>query len=146
MKNILVIFSLILIAISTQAQTQIIETDKQFETFQQNVEKWKDAYNSGDAKNLIPLYSEDATYTSSHVPGLEAIGRDKLIANFQRGISMSGHIDKIEILTANISGEMASLYCLYQATNSGITVTGRNLLVLRKVNGEWLIIQHMTVV
>ena len=146
MKNILVIFSLILIAISTQAQTQIIETDKQFETFQQNVEKWKDAYNSGDAKNLIPLYSEDATYTSSHVPGLEAIGRDKLIANFQRGISMSGHIDKIEILTANISGEMASLYCLYQATNSGVTVTGRNLLVLWKVNGEWLIIQHMTVV
>jgi ketosteroid isomerase-like protein len=146
MKNLLVIFSLFLIAITTNGQTQISTTDKQFAAFQQNVEKWKDAYNSGDAKNLIQLYTEDATYTSSHVPGLEAIGRDKLIANFQKGISGGGHIDKIEILTANVSGEMASLYCLYQATNSGVTVTGRNLLVLRKEKGEWLIFSHMTVV
>ena len=110
------------------------------------MEKWQDAYNGGNAQNLVPLYAEDAVYSSSHVPGLEAIGRDKLIANFQKGIRMGGHIDKVEILTANISGEMASLYCLYQATNSGVTVTGRNLLVLRKVKDEWLIFSHMTVV
>lgn len=146
MKNVLVIFSLILITINVQAQTQISKTDKQFAVFQQNVEKWKEAYNSGDAQNLVPLYAEDATYSSSHVPELEAIGRDKLIANFQKGISGGGHIDKIEILTANVSGEMASLYCRYQATNSGVTVCGRNLLVLRRVKGEWLIFSHMTVV
>ena len=146
MKNLLVIFSLIMITFIVQAQTQISTTDKQFEALQKNVEKWKTAYNSGDAKNLILLYAEDATYSSSHVPGLEAIGRDKLIANFQKGISGGGHIDKIEILTANVSGEMASLYCRYQATNSGVTVSGRNLLVLRKVKGEWLIFSHMTVV
>ncbi len=146
MKNLLVIFSLTFIIVTVQAQTQISKTDKQFAAFQQNVEKWKTAYNSGDAKNLTLLYSEDATYSSSHVPGLEAIGREKLIANFQKGISGGGHIDKIEILTANVSGEIASLYCLYQATNSGVTVTGRNLLVLRKINGEWLIFSHMTMV
>jgi ketosteroid isomerase-like protein len=146
MKNLLFLFSLILNTLNIQAQTQISTTDKQFATFQQNVEKWKDAYNSSDAQNLVALYAEDATYSSSHVPGLEAIGRDKLIANFQKGMKMGGHIDKIEILTANVSGKMASLYCLYQATNSGVTVTGRNLLVLRKVNGKWLIFSHMTVV
>ena len=145
-KNLFVCFSLFLIAITTNAQTQISATDKQFAVFQQNVEKWKEAYNSGDAKNLVALYTEDATYSSSHVPGLEAIGRYKLIANFQKGISGGGHIDKIEILTANVSGAIASLYCRYQATNSGVTVTGRNLLVLRKINGEWLIFSHMTVV
>jgi len=143
---LLVIFSLLLITICVQAQTQISKTDKQFAAFKQNVEKWRDAYNSGDAKNLVPLYTEDAAYSSSHVPGLEAIGRDKLIANFQKGISMGGHVDKVEIITANFSGEMASLYCLYRATNCGVTVTGRNLLVLRKVKGEWLIFSHMTVV
>jgi len=131
---------------SLKAQTQIERNTKEFAKFEKNVEKWKEAYNSGDAKNLEPLYSADATYTSSHVPGLEAIGRDKVIANFQVGISGGGHIDKIEILTANISGKIASLYCIYQATNSGVTVTGRNLLVLRKVRGEWLIFHHMTVV
>jgi ketosteroid isomerase-like protein len=146
MKNLYPFLLLLLFGLNVQAQTQISTTDKQFAAFQQNVEKWKDAYNSGDAQNLVPLYSEDAIYSSSHVPGLEAIGREKLIANFQKGISMGGHIDKVEILSANVSGEMASLYCLYQATNSGVTVTGRNLLVLRKVKGEWLIFSHMTVV
>jgi len=146
MKNLSAFLFLLFLGLNVQSQTQISTTDKQFAAFQQNVEKWKDAYNSGDAQNLVALYAEDATYSSSHVPGLEAIGRDKLIANFQIGISMGGHIDKVEILTANVSGEMASLYCLYQATNSGVTVTGRNLLVLRKVKGEWLIFSHMTVV
>jgi hypothetical protein len=54
--------------------------------------------------------------------------------------------ETIKIVSANISGEMASLYCRYQATNSGVTVSGRNLLVLRKVKEKWLITQHMTVV
>lgn len=133
-------------SVMVQSQTKVNIGSQQYDGFQENIEKWKDAYNSGDAQNLVPLYTEDAVYSSSHVAGLEAIGRDKVIANFQKGISGGGHIDKIEILSANVSGEMASLYCRYQATNSGVTVSGRNLLVLRKVKGQWLIIQHMTVV
>ncbi len=113
---------------------------------QSKLEQWKKAYNSGDAQNLVSLYAEDAIYTSSHVAGLEAIGRDYLIANFQNGISGGGHIDKIEILRMEVSCEMASLFCKYQATNAGVTVTGRNLLVLKKLNGEWVIVVHMTVV
>lgn len=114
--------------------------------FQSKLEQWETAYNSGDAQNLVPLYAEDAIYTSSHVAGLEAIGRDKLIANFQNGISGGGHIDEIEILKVEISCNLASLYCRYQATNAGETVTGRNLLVLKNVNNNWLIVLHMTVV
>ncbi len=114
--------------------------------FQAKLEQWKDAYNSGNAQNLVPLYAEDAIYSSSHVAGLEAIGRDKLIANFQNGITGGGHIDEIEILRMEVSCDMASLFCKYQATNSGVTVSGRNLLVLKKVNGQWVIAIHMTVV
>ncbi|HSO88219.1 MAG TPA: DUF4440 domain-containing protein [Draconibacterium sp.] len=145
-QKLLMLTFLLANSVMVQAQTKIELGSKQYSGFQGNVEKWAGAYNSGDAQNLVPLYAEDAVYSSSHVAGLEAIGRDKVIANFQVGMSGGGHIDKIEILTANISGEMASLYCRYQATNSGVTVSGRNLLVLRKVKGHWLIIQHMTVV
>jgi ketosteroid isomerase-like protein len=116
------------------------------EQFKLNTLAWKDAYNSGDAQNLLPLYTEDARYVSGHVAGLEAIGRDRLIANFQNGISGGGHIDEIDILTMQVSCDLASLLCRYQATNSGVTVNGRNLLVLKKVNGQWLIVLHMTVV
>ena len=147
MKTRFFLISILLATVtSLYSQTQIMVNSEPFKQFELNVEKWKQAYNSGDAQNLAPLYSEDATYTSSHVPGLEALGREKVLANFQKGISGGGHLDKIEILKANVSGEMASLYCLYQANNSGVTVTGRNLLVMRKVNGEWLIFHHMTVV
>ena len=146
MKTLLSVFCVMFMLTVSQAQTQISSNDKLFVEFQKNIEKWQDAYNSKDGQNLVPLYAEDAVYSSSHVAGLEAIGRDKVIANFQVGMSGGGHIDKIEILSANVSCEMASLYCRYQATNSGVTVSGRNLLVLRKVNGYWLIINHMTVV
>ena len=122
-------------------------TDQQLKkVFETNMMQWKQAYNSGDAQNLVPLYTEDAIYTSSHVAGLEAIGREKLIANFQNGISGGGHIDTIEILKMEVSSDMAYLFCKYQATNSGVTVSGRNLIVLRKVDNNWVISIHMTVV
>ncbi len=116
------------------------------EEFQKQTEKWKDAYNSKDAQKLVPLYSNDAAYVSSHVSGLVAKGRDQLIVNFQNGMNSGGHIDSVEILSMNISCELATLFCKYQATNSGQTVIGRNLLVLKKINNVWLIVLHMTVV
>jgi len=61
-------------------------------------------------------------------------------------MSGGGHIDSIEILSMNVSCELATLLCKYQATNSGQTVVGRNLLVLKKIEGKWLIVLHMTVV
>ena len=146
MKSTLIlvgIFVLLAINHSVKAQQDDSALKAVFET---KMVAWQKAYNSGDAKNLIPLYSEDAIYTSSHVSGLEAIGREKLIANFQVGISGGGHIDKIEILKMDVSDGMAYLFCKYQATNSGVTVSGRNLLVLKKVKNEWKIVIHMTVV
>ncbi|MCX8104312.1 MAG: nuclear transport factor 2 family protein [Ignavibacterium album] len=116
------------------------------EEFTQQTNEWISAYNSKDSKNLLPLYTEDATYISSHVKGLQLDGRMNIVSYFQEGINNGGHIDKIEILSFNFSDSIATLLCKYQATNSGITVIGRNLLVMKKVNGKWLIAVHMTVV
>lgn len=114
--------------------------------FSARTEQWKEAYNSKDASNLVPLYTPDAQYISSHVSGLVANGREKLIANFQNGMNMGGHIDLVEIIRMDVSCGLATLLCKYQATNSGVTVAGRNLLILRKVGSDWLIVLHMTVV
>ena len=114
--------------------------------FNENVDKWMNAYNSGDAKNLIPLYSENSKYISSHVNGLVAEGRDQIIKYFQNGINMGGHIDRIEILEIEYSGDLAALFCIYEADNAGQKAIGRNLIVLRKINDTWLIVTHMTVV
>jgi hypothetical protein len=46
----------------------------------------------------------------------------------------------------NVSCDMATLLCKYTATNSGVAVVGRNLLVMKKISGTWVISIHMTVV
>ena len=114
--------------------------------FDIQTKEWIKAYNSKDATNLSPLYTEDAVYISGHVSGLELNGRHHVIANFQNGMNGGGHIDSIEIVSIISSGDLATLLCKYQATNSGVTVTGRNLLVMKKIEGKWMIAIHMTVV
>ncbi len=133
--------------ISLFAQTNNENSSNQLlKEFEVRTEKWREAYNSKDSQNLVQLYTEDADYISSHVSGLEAIGRDKLIANFQNGMNMGGHIDSVKILKMEVSCDIATLYCKYQATNSGVTVVGRNLLIMKKIDGVWLIALHMTVI
>jgi ketosteroid isomerase-like protein len=150
MKLFRTFLSLIVVScfsVSLWAQSsENIDKEQLRKEFQHQTEKWKDAYNSKDAGNLVSLYSEDARYISSHVAGLVADGRDRLIANFQNGMNMGGYIDSVEILTLDVSCDLASLLCKYQATNSGVTVEGRNLLIMKKINNVWLIIIHMTVV
>lgn len=148
MKSLTFLLTLVIIFFANTfvfAQTSN-NPDSLLKEFQLNAEKWKIAYNTKDAQNLVPLYTENADYVSSHVEGLEANGRDNIIAYFQNGMNMGGHVDSIEVLKMNISCDIATLLCRYQATNSGVTVVGRNLLVMQKINGVWLITLHMTVV
>lgn len=147
MVRIISLFFLLFLSVSIFAQTlegENMESLKQ--VFIQHTEAWRMAYNSKDAKNLVHFYSKEASYISSHVDGLEANGREALIANFQRGMSMGGHIDSIEILNMNVSCDQATLLTKYRANNSGQIAVGRNLLVLRKIKDEWVIVLHMTVV
>jgi len=144
-----IIFTLICLLIARTvmyAQVTPSDTVQLLQTFQRMTEQWRIAYNSKDAQNLMAHYAPEAEYISGHVAGLVASGRDKLIANFQNGMNMGGHVDSLEILSMNYSGDLATLLCLYQATNAGITVRGRNLLVLKRIRGNWVIITHMTVV
>lgn len=143
MKKSILIIQLLSSFVLNQARSQDLYEHKDFQT---QTEEWKIAYNSGDAKNLRPLYTDDAKYLSSHVPGLEAFGIENVLANFQKGISGGGQIDSIRIIFLERSGSLAYLLTQYYATNSGQKVSGRNLLVLRKVKNKWLIAVHMTVV
>ena len=60
--------------------------------------------------------------------------------------SIGAYVGVTIILQTTTSSEMSTILAKYQATNAGQTVTGRNLLILKKVNGVWVILIHMTVV
>jgi len=144
-KIIILLFILIGPGLSAQQLSQR-DSLRLISVFKTKTDQWKEAYNSKDSRNLEPLYTSDSQYISSHVAGLVADGRKKLIDNFQNGMNMGGLIDSVEIIKMEVSCDLATLLCKYQATNSGVTVTGRNLLILKKIGTDWFIVLHMTVV
>lgn len=73
------------------------------EHFNKLAQIWMHVYNNNDSTTLAALYTPDAEYISSHVQGLVAHGRDRVIANFQRGIERGGHIDFISVLSVQLS-------------------------------------------
>jgi len=106
-------------------------------------EDWIRFYNAGDAAKVADLYTDDGYYLSAHIL---AHGRQAIQAYWERGIKAGGHLDFIKPLTLYYSGDLAYCAGTYQATNAGVTVDGRILIVLRKVNGKWLMAAHETVV
>lgn len=153
MKKLLLIFVLGCMVLTTtqistasqeakpSKQALLIGTDEQ--AIGTIAEDWKNAYNSGDASKVASLYTEDACYLSAHIL---AQGRPAIEAYWHRGIVAGGHIDFIKPLTVFASGELGYSAGVYQATNAGVTVEGRVLLVFRKISGTWLIAAHETVV
>jgi uncharacterized protein (TIGR02246 family) len=107
------------------------------------IDDWMRSYNAGDAAKVAALYMEDGYYLSAHIL---AHGRQAIRAYWERGIKAGGHIDFIKLLILHRSGDLAYCAGIYQATNSGVTVDGRVLIVLRKVNDKWLMAAHETVV
>lgn len=122
------------------------QDNKLIAQFGRQAEQWKAAYNAGDSAQFAKLYTADATYISSHVSGLVAEGRVHVLAYLLAGQRGGGHVDEIAVLSVHTSRNLATVLCSYQATNSGITVTGRNLLVMKRIGKRWLIVTHITVV
>ena len=113
------------------------------EAIRQVSEDWIKFYNAGDAAKVAALYTDDGYYLSAHIL---AHGRQAIEAYWERGIKAGGHIDFIKPLTLYYIGDLAYCAGTYQATNAGVTVDGRILIVLRKVSGKWLMAAHETVV
>ncbi len=122
------------------SQKQIIPDDI---AIRQIPEEWVRLYNNGNASAVAELYTEDGYYLSAHIL---ANGRQAIQSYWERGIRAGGHIDFIRPLTVYHSGDLAYCAGIYEATNAGVTVDGRILIVLKKINGEWKIAAHETVV
>jgi ketosteroid isomerase-like protein len=106
-------------------------------------EDWIRFYNAGDAAKVAALYTGDGYYLSAHIL---AYGTQAIRAYWERGIKAGGHIDFVKLLTLYYTGDLGYYAGTYQATNAGVTVDGRVLIVLKKVNGKWRMAAHETVV
>lgn len=151
MKNLLLFFVALCIVVPVAgAQTVASKPEAQKQgmsaeeaALRQIPEDWISFYNAGDAAKVAALYTDDGYYLSAHIL---AHGRQAIEAYWERGIKAGGHMDFIKPLTIDYTGGLAYCAGIYQATNAGVTVDGRILIVLRKVNGKWLMAAHETVV
>lgn len=105
-------------------------------------ERWKAAYNSGQGSQVAALYSEDAYYLTQHFVSGIIHGRADIQAYVQRGVDAKYHIDAIDVLATQCSGDFAYAITRYQSTNAGRNDIGVNLVILQKKNGQWMIVAH----
>ena len=63
-----------------------------------------------------------------------------------RGIVAGGHVDFIKPVKNYVEGGLGYLLGKYQATNAGVTVDGRILIVGQRKKGNWYVAVHETVV
>ncbi len=109
-------------------------------------ETWKDGYNRGDAAKVAALYAPDAYYLTQHFVSGIVHPREKIQAYVQRGTDARYHLDSIEILKLECSGDFAYSVGRYESTNAGQKAFGVNIVVMRKIGAQWLIVAHESAV
>jgi uncharacterized protein (TIGR02246 family) len=109
-------------------------------------EQWKDGYNNGNAAKVAALYTEDAYYLTQHFVGGFVHPRSQIQAYVQRGVDARYHIDMIEVVRLECSGDFAYTVARYESTNGGQKAFGVNLVVLKRVQEKWLIVAHESAV
>lgn len=109
-------------------------------------EQWKDGYNHGNAAKVAALYTEDAYYLTQHFVAGFVHPRSQIQAYVQRGVDARYHIDTIEIVRLECSGDFAYTVTRYESTNAGQKAFGVNLVVLKRVQEQWLIVAHESAV
>lgn len=136
--------AVLLLASAASAQTRPPITDEQ--QVRRIAEQYKRGFDQKNPASVAALYADDAYYVSQHLKTGIIQGRDAIRANIQRGIDGGGYIDSIEITRLEICGDFAYSVGTYHATNAGQKVTGRNILVFKKIKGSWFIVAHTSVV
>jgi hypothetical protein len=109
-------------------------------------EVWKEGYNSGNAGKVAALYTPDAYYLTQHFVTGIVHPRGRIQAYVQRGVDAHYHLDVIEILKLECSADLAYTVGHYESTNGGQKAMGVNVVVLRKIKGQWLIVAHESAV
>ena len=109
-------------------------------------EQWKEGYNHGNAAQVAALYTEDAYYLTQHFVAGFVHPRSQIQAYVQRGVDARYHIDTIEVVRLECAGDFAYTVTRYESTNGGQKAFGVNLVVLKKVQGKWLIVAHESTV
>jgi len=106
------------------------------------IQEWQDGYNSGQAAKVAELYTQDASYLTQHYISGIIHGRDSIQAYIQLGVDAKYHIDSIRIKEIHVEENFAYVITRYYSLNGGVKAFGVNLVVLKRIDGKWMIVAH----
>ncbi len=131
------IIGLTLLVLSAFAQSD----DPSFQilsgAFRETGDEWKDAYNGRDVKKLMQFYSRDVLFISPEAEQPLTVGRDMVIARFQKDMDRNDFIDTLEITSICVTHDHAALICRFRAVREELPYNGSSVLMLKKVGDEW---------
>ncbi len=111
------------------------------EEFTKITERWRDAYNAGDASAVAALYAEDGMFMS---PNAETAKGHKAIEARVKTLmtELPGKLSVVTVHTGS-SGDLGFAQGTYSfvGDDGNTTDNGKWVLVLKKVKGKWYI-QH----
>lgn len=144
MKTMLTLIAIVVCCIAALAQSataQSCSADDR-KALDQIAPQWMDGYNRGDAAAVGALYTPDAYYLTQHFVTGIVQGREMIQAYVQKGVDARYHIDKIDVMRTECSGDFAYTIDRYESTNGGQKAFGVNVVVLKKIAGKWKIVAH----
>ena len=99
---------------------------------------WLSNWNTNQLDNVMKLYATDATYLPSD--GSRVSGQSEIRAYMK---NLIGSKDSVKSVALDCSGAMVYDSGTYTAVGSdGKLVEGSYLVVLKRQNGKWLVVQH----
>ena len=107
---------------------------------------WKEGYNAEDPAAVAALYAEDATYLTQHFATGIVHGRPAIKAYVKLGTDAKYRIGSLRVLASGCSRDFGYAITRYESSNGGQRVFGVNLVLLRKIEGKWLIVAHESAV
>lgn len=116
------------------------------DALRQVAQRWKEGYNRGDAESVGALYAEDAYYLTQHYAAGILHGRAAITAYVKHGVDAHYQVESIQLLSLDCSGDLAYTITRYESENAGQKAFGHNIVVLKKLNGKWLIVAHESAV
>ena len=128
----------------TLPQNSCSSTDES--ALRQISEQWKEGYNHGNAAQVAALYTEDAYYLTQHFVAGFVHPRSQIQAYVERGVDARYHIYTIDIVRLECAGDFAYTVTRYESTNAAQKAFGVNLVVLKRIQGKWLIVAHESAV
>jgi uncharacterized protein (TIGR02246 family) len=130
----------------TESKTSNCATRADDQAIAAIAETWKNGYNEGDASKVAALYTEDAYYLTQHYATGIVHPRSLIQAYVQHGVDAHYRLDSIETLSTVCSGDLGYAITRYHSTNGDQKAMGVNLVVMRKIEGKWLIAAHESAV